>query len=103
MLPSVESNLAAMDRMKSVDMTSSERQDRYVQYNHEMSDDTAEASARTLIRTVPLVYGGLVGGVVGDMPLGLAIGLATTVALDLKMRDHSITLRLFRPLLKAFR
>ena len=103
MLPSRESNLAAMDRLNGIEMTTTGRHDQYVQYNHEMSDDTAEASARILIRTVPLIYGGLVGGVLGDLPLGLVVGLATTIALDLKMNDHSITLRLIRPLLRAFR
>ena len=103
MLPKLKSDLTAMERVDGSGLAANARHDQYVQYNHEMTDDTAEASARTLIRAVPLVYGGLVGGIVGIVPLGLAIGLATTMALDLKMGRHSITLRLLRPLVAIFR
>ncbi len=103
MLPKVKSDLTAMERANGNGVAANVRHDQYVQYNHEMTDDTAEASARALIRMVPLVYGGLVGGIVGNVPLGLAIGLATTMALDLKMGRHSITLRLLRPLMTVFR
>ena len=103
MLSKLKSDLTAMERVNGDGVAADVRHDQYVQYNHEMTDDTAEASARTLIRMVPLVYGGLVGGIMGVVPLGLAIGLATTMALDIKMGRHSITLRLLKPLMAIFR
>ncbi len=93
----------ATDRRRDIGAAAHRHHDQYVQYNHEMTDDTAETAARVLIRAVPLVYGGLVGSILGHVPLGLAVGLAMTVALDVRMGRRSITLRLLRPLLSALR
>ena len=74
------------------------QEDRAVQYTHEMPDDTAEASARVLIRMVPLVYGVLLGGLTGNLPLGLSVGIILSMALDMRMGDKSFFLPLLRPL-----
>ena len=73
-------------------------EDRAVQYTHQMSDDTAEASARVLIRAVPLVYGVLLGGLTKNLPLGLSLGIILSMGLDMRMGDKSFFLPLFRPL-----
>ena len=78
------------------------RRDQYVHYSHEMTDDTAEASARFLIRGVPLVYGALLGGLIGDFYLGVCLGIALMVALDTRMGKQSLFRPLLRPLLNAF-
>ena len=71
------------------------RRDHYVHYTHEMSDDTAEASARFLIRGVPVVYGALLGGLVGNLFFGVALGAALMIGLDMRMGTQSM----FKPLL----
>ena len=76
-----------------------DHRDRYVHYSHEMPDETSEASARTLIRMVPLVYGALLGGILGNMPLGIALGVALSVALDMRMKRYSLSLPVLGPLL----
>jgi hypothetical protein len=72
------------------------RQDHYVHYTHQMSDEAAEAWARALIRLVPLVYGALVGGFYGNLPAGLLLGLVVSLALDYRMWHNSFS----RPLLR---
>ena len=64
--------------------------DQYVHYTHQMSDETAEASARVLIRLVPLVYGALMGGLYGNLPAGLLLGLVASLALDYRMGGKSL-------------
>ena len=64
--------------------------DQYVHYTHQMSDETAEASARLLIRLVPLVYGALMGGLYGNLPAGLLLGLVASLALDYRMGRKSL-------------
>ncbi len=75
--------------------------DRCVQYTHQMSEDGAEASARTLARIVPLIYGGLFGAFTENMYLGFSLGLMLTLALDLRMGDKSLSLPLLRPLING--
>ena len=77
------------------------RRDQYVHYSHEMNGDTAESSARTLIRSVPLVYGALLGGLVGSVPLGLSFGLLMSLAFDLRMGNKSISRPVLRPVFRA--
>ena len=72
------------------------RQDHYVHYTHQMSDETAEAWARALIRLVPLVYGALMGGLYGSLTVGLLLGLVVSLALDYRMWHNSLS----RPLLR---
>jgi hypothetical protein len=84
--------MEAMDAVKSIKRP---YQDRCVRYSHEMSADTAEASARALIRTVPLIYGVLLGGILGNMLIGVSTGFALAVALDMRMGRNS----LFQPIL----
>lgn len=74
--------------------------DRYVHYSHEMTEDTAEASARVLIRAVPLAYGLLLGGLINDLVLGGVLGGMLSIGLDLQMRDQSIFAPWIKPLLK---
>jgi hypothetical protein len=77
------------------------RRDQYVHYSHEMNGDTAESSARTLIRAVPLVYGALLGGLVGSIPLGLSFGLLMSLAFDLRMGNKSISRPVLRPVFRV--
>ena len=49
--------------------------DQYVEYSHELSEDSAEATSRALVRFVPLAYGGLLGGLTEAMPLGILGGM----------------------------
>ena len=85
--------------MESVDAIKDFHRDRYVRLSHEMPDDTAEASARMLIRTVPMIYGALLGGVLGNMPIGVSMGFALTVGLDMRMGKNSLFLPLLGPVL----
>lgn len=78
------------------------RRDQYVHYTHEMTDDTAEASARFLIRGVPLVYGALLGGLIGNLFLGVCLGIALMVGLDMRMGEQSFFRPLLLPLLRVF-
>jgi hypothetical protein len=87
------------ERMEVVEMVSGDpqpHQDQYVHYTHEMTNDTAEASARALMRIVPLAYGVLLGGLTESMFLGLSVGLALSLAADVAMADKSIFRGLFR-------
>lgn len=88
--------------MEGVDVLKDIHRNRQVLLSHEMPEETAEASARVLIRTVPLVYGFLFGAVLGNMLIGIPMGLALTVALDMRMGRHSFFLPLFGPLLAPF-
>lgn len=72
-------------------------QDRCVRYSHEMPAETAEASARALIRTVPLIYGVLLGGILDHMPIGASMGFALAVALDMRMGRNSLFLPILGP------
>lgn len=65
--------------------------DQYVEYSHELSEDSAEATSRALVRFVPLAYGGLLGGLTEAMPLGILGGMAMSIAFDLYMGPNSIT------------
>ena len=89
----------AMKAMDGVETLNSGHQGRYVQLSHEMPDETAEASARTLIRTVPMVYGVLLGLVLSNFLIGIAMGSVLTIALDMRMGRHSWFLPLLGPLL----
>ena len=64
--------------------------DQHVEYTHELPDDTSEATSRSLIRVVPLAYGGLLGGLADNMLLGLSVGATASAAFDLHMGDNSI-------------
>lgn len=68
--------------------------DQYVEYSHELSEDSAEATSRALVRFVPLAYGGLLGGLTDAMPLGILGGLVLSIAFDLYMGSNSITRKL---------
>jgi len=74
-------------------------QDRYVRYSHQMSEETAEAFARTLIRSVPVIYGVLLGGILDNMLVGASMGFALAVALDMKMGKNSFFLPIVGPVL----
>ena len=65
-------------------------QDQYVHYTHQMPDETAEASARVLIRLVPLIYGALMGGLYGNLLAGVLLGLLVSALLDYRMWDRSL-------------
>jgi len=95
MLPSYEIDRSYIDNPKPTTRT---HRDKYVRHSHDMTDDTAEASARTLIRTVPLVYGALLGGLIENLILGVSLGLALSIALDSRMGHQSLTLPFLRPL-----
>jgi len=71
--------------------------DRHAKLSHQMSEATAEASERFLIRAVPLVYGVLIGSHVNHPLLGLLIGFMVTILLDLQFKDQSV----IRPWLHA--
>ncbi len=74
--------------------------DQYVQYSHQMTAGTADSSARTLTRLVPLIYGALLGGLVGSVALGMVFGLLMSAALDIRMGDKSIGRPLLRPVFR---
>lgn len=74
--------------------------DQYVQYSHQMTAGTADSSARTLTRLVPLIYGALLGGLVGSIALGMVFGLLMSAALDMRMGDKSIGRPLLRPVFR---
>jgi hypothetical protein len=100
MLTGNQSFPRALNAMEGVEaIRRPDHRDRHVHYSHEMPDETAEASARILIRTVPLVYGVLLGGILGNMLLGIAMGLALSVALDMRMKSYSLSLPVLGPLL----
>lgn len=75
--------------------------DKHVRYSHEMTDDTAEASARVLARTVPIVYGFLFGALIDNLLFGVSLGLVLSIALDSRMGRDSLSLPLLRPLLAS--
>ena len=102
MLVGSESYPRAIGVMDSVETLKKPHQDRYVHFSHEMPDETAEASARTLIRTVPMIYGVLLGGILGNMLIGVSMGLALTIALDMRMASYSWFLPLLGPVLAPF-
>ena len=83
-----------------VEHTDTHDYDVYANNNHELSDDTSAASARALIRIVPLAYGGLLGGLADSASLGLLSGLTISVAFDLFMGDNSAVRALFQNMLK---
>jgi hypothetical protein len=64
--------------------------DQYVEYTHELPEDTSEATSRSLIRVVPLAYGGLLGGLADNMLLGMAVGATACAAFDLHMGENSL-------------
>ncbi|MGB5450624.1 MAG: hypothetical protein WBM71_02190 [Sedimenticolaceae bacterium] len=74
------------------------RRDKYVRYSHEMTDDTAEASARALTRAVPVIYGLLLGALIENLLLGASLGVVLSIALDSRMGRDSLSLPLLRPL-----
>ena len=86
--------------MDAVEDVAQPHRDQYGQYTHEMPDDTAEASARVLIRAVPLIYGGLLGGLMSNIVLGLSLGLVMTMALDLRMGDKSFFRVILAPVMR---
>lgn len=98
MLPSYEIDRSYLESEKTDPRV---HRDRHVQYSHEMSDETAEASSRTLIRIVPLVYGALLGGLIDDILLGVSLGMVLSIALDSRMGRQSLSLGLLRPLVSA--
>jgi hypothetical protein len=73
-----------------VEPTHKVHHDQHVEYTHELPDDTSEATSRSLIRVVPLAYGGLLGGLVDNMLLGVSVGATASAAFDLHMGEHSI-------------
>lgn len=87
-------SMDAFERVDALPLDKGQHHDQYVQYSHQMTEDTAEGASRFLIRAVPLVYGALLGGLTGNMVFGLSVGVVLCMALDLRMGDDS----LFRPL-----
>ena len=73
--------------------------DQYVDYSHEMSHDTYEASGRVIVRIVPLLYSGMIGGIFDHMVAALSIGILVSVALDLTMGNKSLSRPILRPLM----
>jgi thiosulfate reductase cytochrome b subunit len=65
--------------------------ERHAKLSHQMPQATAEASARLLIRAVPLAYGFLLGGLSDHLLPGLLAGLAVAVVLDLRLHERSVT------------
>jgi len=65
-------------------------EDQYAHHTHELPEDSAEASSRTLVRIVPVAYGGLLGGLADNLALGLAGGVVLSGAFDLYMGDKSM-------------
>jgi len=102
MLVGGESYPRAIGVIDSVEAVKKPYQDRYVHYSHDMPDETAEASARALIRTVPMIYGVLLGGILGNMLVGLSMGAALTIALDMRMAKFSWFLPVLGPVLDPF-
>jgi hypothetical protein len=82
--------IEAGDLQSTVDSDKPRHQDRYVHYTHQMPDETAEASARVLIRIVPLIYGALMGGLYGNLLAGVLLGLLVSALLDYRMWDSSL-------------
>lgn len=72
--------------------------DQYGHYSHELSDDSAEAASRALIRVVPIAYGALLGALADNLFLGLFIGLVLSAALDFWMGDESVVRAIVRRL-----
>ncbi|MCB1801522.1 MAG: hypothetical protein KDI82_07545 [Gammaproteobacteria bacterium] len=72
--------------------------DRYAHHDHELSESTAEAVSRTIIRLVPLAYGILLGGLIDSLVMGLVAGGILSAALDLSMRGQSLLRALARDL-----
>jgi len=64
--------------------------DQYVEYSHDLPEDTSEATSRSLVRVVPLAYGVLLGGLADNMLLGLSVGAMASAAFDWHMGDNSI-------------
>lgn len=94
-------NVRNPQRMRrSVEVVAGAHQDQHGRYTHEMSNATGEASARALIRIVPLVYGGVLGALAGHIVPGMALGMALCVALDLRMGSDSLSRPLLSPLLR---
>ena len=91
-------NVDKGDATHDVRETARVHRDQHVHYSHQMTADTADASARTLTRVVPLIYGTLLGGLVGSIALGAMFGLMMSLAFDLRMGDKSMS----RPLLRPF-
>jgi len=77
--------------------------DRHARLSHQMSEATAEASARFLVRAVPLVYGALLGGLSDHLLLGLLIGFSVTVVLDLRLKIQSVARAWLQPVMRRFR
>ena len=99
MLIGNESTPRSLEAMDGVETTKKPYRDRYVRHSHDMSEETAEASARMLIRAVPMIYGVLLGGLAEHMPIGISVGFALMAAVDMRMREHSIFLPMLAPLL----
>ena len=64
--------------------------DQYVEYSHDLPEDTSEASSRSLVRVVPLAYGVLLGGLADNMLLGLSVGAMASAAFDWHMRTSPV-------------
>ena len=93
-------HIATAESGKGIPQAAAGHRDQYVQYSHQMTAGTADSSARTLTRVVPLIYGALLGGLVGSVPLGAVFGLLMTVALDMRMGDKSISRPLLQPVFR---
>lgn len=85
-----QSHIEVADLRAPVEPDKARHQDRYVHYTHQMPDETAEASARVLIRLVPLIYGALMGGLYGNLLAGVLLGLLVSALLDYRMWDRSL-------------
>lgn len=98
MLPEYEIDRTYIQRVEAPPRM---HRDKHVQYSHEMTEDTAEASARVLTRTVPIVYGFLFGALIENLILGASLGIVLSIALDSRMGRDSLSLRLLRRLLAS--
>lgn len=62
--------------------------------HHDLSESSAEAASRLMIRTVPLVYGVLLGHLSDHLLVGTLIGGLASAALDLYMGEDSMIRRI---------
>ena len=99
-LTSLNVNVDVSASADDVRRVSRVHRDQYVHYSHQMTGDTADASARTLTRVVPVIYGAVLGGLVGSVASGVVFGLLMSLAFDLRMGDKSVSRPLLHPVFR---
>ena len=78
------------------------RPDSRARLSHQMSEATADASGRFVVRAVPLLYAALLGGLADSMLFSLSIGMIATIYLDLQMQKQSMLRPWLQPLWSVF-